>query len=147
MAGPVPNQLLDFLRALRRRRYQVVVPALLVATLGIALAVIYPKRYKVSMRIDIGDRTRVETDPRLRNPQEVAVRREAPSAFEHIANFTRVKDFVQSNLSLWPEYAQTQTDVERYLFIQQRIVKNLSASTTVKDQKGGGTIFIDVSYK
>src|SRR5206468_4014668 len=47
-----PNQLVDLLRALKRRRYQVIVPALLVATLGIAFAVIVPKRYRVSTRIE-----------------------------------------------------------------------------------------------
>jgi uncharacterized protein involved in exopolysaccharide biosynthesis len=146
MAVAVPNQLLDLVRALRRRRYQVVVPALLVAALGIAFAVIVPKRYRVSMRIDIGDRTRVESDARLKNPQEVAVRREAPSAHEHIVNYTRVKDFVESNLALWPEYVQAEDDGARYLFIKDRVMANLSAQPTVRDTKGGGTIFIEVSY-
>lgn len=147
MAAAVPNQLLDLLRALRRRRYQVVVPAILVATFGIAFAVIVPKRYRVSMRIDIGDRTRVESDARLKNPQEVAVRREAPSAHEHIVNYTRVKDFVESNLSLWPDYVQAKNDGERFNFISKQILyKNLSAQPTLRDVKGGGTIFIEISY-
>ncbi|NOT30348.1 MAG: hypothetical protein HOP15_07860 [Planctomycetes bacterium] len=146
MAAAVPNQLLDLLRALKRRRYQVIVPAILVATFGIAFAVIVPKRYRVSMRIDIGDRTRVESDARLKNPQEVAVRREAASAHEHIVNYTRVKDFVESNLSLWPDYAQANNDGERYNFISKRILKDLSAQPTLRDAKGGGTIFIEISY-
>src|SRR5262245_6256735 len=147
MAIAVPNQLLDLLRALRRRRYQVVVPAVLVWSLGISFAVIVPKRCKASMRIDVRDRTSVESDTRLKNPQEVALRREAPSVFEHINNYTRVKDFVESNLSLWPEYVQAKNDSERYLFLQKRILSNLSATPIVRDQKGGGTIFIDISYK
>src|SRR6185436_3152266 len=112
MAGPVPNQLIDLLRAMRRRRYQVVVPALLVASLGIAFAVIVPKRYRVSMRIDIGDRTRVESDPRLKSPQEMAVRREAPLASDHIRSPTRVKQAIEGNLSLWPEYVRLADDNE-----------------------------------
>jgi len=145
-ATPVPNQLLDLLRALRRRRYQVIVPALLVATLGIAFAVIVPKRYRVSMRVEIGDRTRVETDPRLRNPQDVAVRREAASASDHIHNAKRVKDAVEANLTLWPEYVQLQNENERNLFIRKAILDNLSAQPTNKDPSKGGTIFIDVAY-
>lgn len=146
MAAPVPNQLLDLLRALKRRRYQVVVPAILVATLGICFAVIVPKRYRVSMRIDIGGRMRVESDARLKNPQDMAVRQEAPSAYEHIVNYKRVKDALESNLALWPEYVRLQGENERWQFVSKRILKNLTAQPTAKDVKNGGTIFIDVSF-
>src|SRR6185503_6754295 len=142
-----PNQLIDLLRALRRRRYQVIVPTLLVATLGIAFAVIVPKRYRVSTRIEISDRTRVETDARLRNPQEVAIRREASSAFDHLVNYARVKKVLDGDPTSWPEYRQARSETERVQFIRERILtKNLTASPTNKDPKGGGTIFIDATY-
>jgi hypothetical protein len=141
-----PNQILDLLRALRRRRYQVLVPACLVWSLGIAFAVIVPKRYKVTTRIEIGDRTRIEFDYRLRNPQETAVRREATSASEHLRHFTRVKEVIQANQALWPEYFALGSELERAQFINERILtRNLTAQPTNKDPKSG-TIFIDVSY-
>jgi capsular polysaccharide biosynthesis protein len=146
MAGPVPNQLVDLLRALRRRRYQVLVPAALVATVGICFAVIVPKRYRVSMRIEIGDRMRVESDTRLKNPLDTAVRKEAPLAYDHIVNYKRVKEAVEANLAMWPEYVRLASENERYLFLAQQVMRNLAAQPTVKDPKGGGTIFIDVNY-
>src|SRR5678816_2453177 len=98
MAGiQAPNQLLDLLRALKRRRYQVLVPALLVATVGIAFAVIVPKTYRVSTRIQINDRLRAESDARLKNPQEIAIRREASSAYDHIVHFQRCKEVIEGN--------------------------------------------------
>jgi len=139
------NQLLDLLRALKRRRYQVIVPALLVSTLGIAFAVIVPKRYKVSTRIEISDRTRVETDARLRNPQEVAIRREASAAYDHLVNFARVRKVIEGDLAAWPEYRQARTEAERVQFIRERILtRNLMAGPSSKDSKGG-TIFIDAT--
>ena len=141
-----PNQLLDLLRALRRRRYQVLVPALLVATVGIAFAVIVPKRYKVTTRIEINDRTRIETDFRLKNPQETAVRREATAAFEHVVHFERVKEIILGNLDQWPEYRDAKDEFERAQFISRRVLyRNLSAQPTNRDPKNG-TIFIDIGY-
>lgn len=146
MATQGPNQILDLLRALRRRRYQVLVPACLVWSIGIAFAVIVPKRYKVTTRIEISDRTRIEFDYRLRNPQETAVRREATSASEHLVHFSRVKDVIQANQSRWPEYFSLSSETERAQFIRERILtKNLSAQPTNRDPKSG-TIFVDVHY-
>ena len=140
------NQLLDLVRALKRRRYQVIVPALLISTVGIAFAVIVPKRYRVSTRIEISDRTRVEFDVRLKNPQEVAIRREASSAYDHLVNFTRVKSVIDRDLKSWPEYREATSEGERARFIRERILtRNLMAAPNNKDPKGG-TIFIDVSY-
>jgi len=147
MAVAVPNQLLDLLRALRRRRYQVVVPAVLVWALGISFAVIVPKSYRVSTRIEISDRTRVDNDARLKNPQEVAIRREAASAYDHIVNFARVKEVIEGDMASWPEYRQARTETDRAQFIRERILtRNLTASPSVKDPKGNGTIFIDASF-
>jgi capsular polysaccharide biosynthesis protein len=139
------NQLLDLLRSLKRRRYQVIVPALLVSALGISFAVIVPKRFKVSTRVEISDRTRVETDERLRNPQEVAIRREASSASDHLVNFARVKSVIEGDLASWPEYRQARSEGERVQFIRERILtRNLTAGPSNKDPKGG-TIFIDAT--
>lgn len=141
-----PNQLIDLLRALRRRRYQVIVPTLLVATVGIAFAVIVPKRYRVSTRIEISDRTRVETDARLKNPQEVAIRREASSAYDHLVNYARVKKILDGDPASWPDYRQARSESERVQYIRERILtRNLTAAPTNKDPKGG-TIFIDATY-
>jgi protein tyrosine kinase modulator len=146
MAGPQgPNQLLDLLRALKRRRYQVVVPALLVASLGIAFAVMVPKRYRLNTRIEISDRTRVEFDQRLKNPQDVAIRREAPSASDHIRNYSRIKAVIEGNLAQWPEYVKAPSELERGEFINKRILTNLSAQPSTKDPKGG-SIFIDIGF-
>ncbi|MSR63265.1 MAG: hypothetical protein EXS08_12555 [Planctomycetes bacterium] len=149
MAGiQASNQLLDLLRALKRRRYQVLVPALLVSTVGIAFAVIVPKTYSVSTRIEITDRLRADSDSRLKNPQDVSVRREATSAFDHIVHFQRVKEVLEGNYALWPEYVALRSEGERQQFIRERVLANLNAFPTIKDSKGGsGTIFVDITYR
>jgi len=138
-----PNQIVEFLHALRRRRYQVLVPALIVATIGISLAVIIPKTYKISTRIQINE-ARIEPEFRRVNPQESGVRREAASVYDHVVHYGRVKEIIDQNLPQWPEYVQARTEQERQLFLKQ-VLKRLWASPANTNQKNG-TIFVDISY-
>lgn len=142
MAAPT-NQIVEFLHALRRRRYQVLVPALIVATVGICFAVIVPKTYKISTRIQINE-SRIEPEFRRVNPQESGVRREAASAYDHVVHYGRVKEIIDQNLPQWPEYVQARTEQERQLFLKQ-VMKRLWASPANTNQKNG-TIFVDISY-
>ncbi|MEQ1892860.1 MAG: hypothetical protein ABL998_09985 [Planctomycetota bacterium] len=141
-AGP-SNQLLEFLHALRRRRYQVLVPALLVATIGICFAVIVPKTYKISTRIQINE-ARIEPEFRRANPQESGVRREAYSAYDHVVHYERVKEIIDRNLAQWPEYVQAKGEQERQLFLKQ-VLKRLWAAPANSNSKTG-TIFVDINY-
>jgi len=114
------NQLLDFLRALKRRRRQVLVPAVLFVSL-VLFAVIVPKKYRLTMRMEIASDAS-QSDARAKSTQELAVRREAPAVSDHTRNYSRVKDVIDRNLRLWPEYANCAIDEET------------------------GTIFVDISY-
>jgi capsular polysaccharide biosynthesis protein len=143
MASGPSNQLLEFLHALRRRRYQVLVPALLVSTIGICFAVIVPKTYKISTRIQINE-ARIEPEFRRANPQESGVRREAYSAYDHVVHYERVKEIIDRNLSQWPEYVQAKGEQDRQLFLKQ-ILKRLWASPANSNSKTG-TIFVDIQY-
>jgi len=143
MAASGPNQLLEFLHALRRRRYQVLVPALLVATVGVCFAVIVPKTYKISTRIQINE-ARIEPEFRRANPQESGVRREAYSAYDHVVHYERVKEIIDRNLAQWPEYVQAKSEQERQLFLKQ-VLKRLWASPANSSLKTG-TIFVDIQY-
>lgn len=143
MAPGPSNQLLEFLHALRRRRYQVLVPALLVATIGICFAVIVPKTYQISTRIQINE-ARIEPEFRRANPQESGVRREAYSAYDHVVHYERVKEIIDRNLAQWPEYVQARGEQERQLFLKQ-VLKRLWASPANSNSKTG-TIFVDIKY-
>ena len=141
MAGT--NQLTDLLRALHKRRWQVAVPTLLVGTIGSALAVIWPKRFELITRIEISD-MRVEQDFILKNPQETGARREAPSANEHVKNYVRIKEIVERNPRLWPEYVNASSTLEREQFLNNLKDKDLWAVSN--DKARSGTIFVDVHY-
>ncbi len=137
------NQIQDFLRALFKRRWQVGVPALLVATFGACFAVIVPKTYKLWTRIEISE-TRLEPDSRQRNPQEMAAKREAANAKEHVQNYVRVREIVERNPGLWPEYVNAD-EAGKQEFLNGTILKNLWA-VPIDKKSSSGSIFVDIQY-
>lgn len=144
MALEGPNQLLDLLHALKKRRWQVVVPAALLATVGIAFGVIVPKKYRLTMRVEIQQTQRLESDRRLRDPRESAIVREGPSASEHVKNFARIKNVIQENLRLWPEYVALADEGAQNQFIGKLRDEDLAA--TSNEGKSRGTVFVDLFF-
>ncbi len=137
-----PNQLLDFARVILKRRWQICVPALLVSALGLCIAVIVPKRYKLSTKIEINE-TRVEPDSRLKNPQEMAAKREALNAPEHIRHYNRVQEIVDRNPRLWPEYVVADENEKQEIL--RTILDNLQANPQDK-KNSSGSIFVTITY-
>lgn len=146
MALEGPNQLLDLLHALKKRRWQVAVPAVLLATVGIAFGVIVPKKYRLTMRVEITQTQRLESDRRLKDPRESAIVREGPSASEHIKNFARIKSVIQENLQLWPEYVALADESEQNQFIGKLRDEDLAA-TSSEGKSRQGTVFVDLFFK
>ena len=111
---PSPSgQLQEFLRVLKRRRWQIVLPALFVFTLGCAFAVIVPKKFVVRTRIEIRE-SRTEGDYLLRNPRETATAREIQNAELHIKHYNRILTIVEEQGKHWTEFvkADAQTRAE-----------------------------------
>ena len=140
---PSPSgQLQEFLRVLKRRRWQIVLPALFVFTLGCAFAVIVPKKFVVRTRIEIRE-SRTEGDYLLRNPRETATAREIQNAELHIKHYNRILTIVEEQGKHWTEFvkADAQTRAELINDIQ----RNIDVNVLVKERNEGST-FVDVTY-
>jgi uncharacterized protein involved in exopolysaccharide biosynthesis len=146
MALEGPNQLLDLLHALSKRRWQVAVPAALLATVGIAFGVIVPKKYLLSMRIELTQTQQLESDRRLRDPRESAVIREGPSASEHVKNFNRIKNVIKDSAAQWPEFVALADENDQNLFVSKLRDENLFAVSS-EGKNRQGTVFVDISFK
>jgi len=137
------GQVFEFLRVLRRRYWQIVLPALFVLTVGSAFAVIVPKKYVVDTRIEIRE-TRNERDYLLRNPQETATAREIYNIEEHIRHFTRVRRIVEQDQKLWPEYVKADNVVRTEII--KTIIENITVGVVEKSKREGST-FVDIKYR
>jgi len=137
------SQLGDFLRLLRRRRWQIVLPAAFVLTLGSAFAVVVPKKYVVETRIEIRE-TRVEGDYQRRNPGQTSPVKEVQNAEEHVKHYARIVDLVEKQGRLWPDFVDGDPVVRR------KIVNGIRRDLTVdvvEKQRNEGSTFVDISYR
>ena len=80
------SQIQEFLGVLRRRRWQVFLPALYVFVLGSAFAAIVPKKYVVTATFEVKE-TRNPLDSQLKNVQDTAVAREVANLEQRPGRF------------------------------------------------------------
>jgi capsular polysaccharide biosynthesis protein len=145
MAGDPQSlgQVQEFLLVLRRRRWQIVLPALFILTLGSVFAVIVPKKYIVTTEVEVREGPRSETDPVLRNPQGLHALREIVNVLSHIKQHKRIEEVVEEQGDLWDEYVKFD-DRERFDFIEE-IRSNVIVIPPRKATRDGSE-FVEVRY-
>ncbi|HED65607.1 MAG TPA: hypothetical protein ENJ09_08630 [Planctomycetes bacterium] len=146
MAGdPNPSgQIQEFLRVLRRRRWQIALPALFVFVLGCAFTVVIPKKYVVSTRVEIKE-SRNPFDYESKNRNESTTAREIENVEQHIINYARIERIVGTELiDMWPEYKRADSTKRDEIIVA--IMKSLTVERIEKNKEIGST-FIDITYK
>jgi len=128
------GQIQDFLNVLRQRRWQILLPALFLLTLGVALAVIVPKKYLVVTRIELRESQLGE---------EAATEREVFSAEYHIKHFGRVRGVIEEQAELWPSYFELAPG-DRADFVRD-VMDRIEVLPLAKAKDRGST-FVDISY-
>lgn len=128
------GQIQDFLNVLRQRRWQILLPALFTLTLGIAFAAIVPKKFEVATRIELRE-SNLGAD--------AATEREAPSAEYHVKHFNRVRQVIEEQASMWPEYFELPPQ-KRGDFVAD-VMDSISVFSLAKSKDRGST-FVDITY-
>jgi len=142
--GNPSGQIQEFLHVLKRRRWQIVLPALFVLTFGTCFAVIIPKKYVVDTRIMVKE-SRNPFDQGLRNRNESATGREMENVESHIIHFNRIERIVGKELiDQWKEYDRA--DLKKRAEILDAIMENLKVEKVAKNKEIGSTYF-DITYK
>jgi hypothetical protein len=138
----VRSQVEDLARVLARRRWQVLLPALYVAVLAAACAVLVPKEHVFQTRIEIQERRNPE-DYALKDPQEAAPVRELSNVDQHIRHYNRVRGIVESS-GLWPDFALLPPrEQQRHI---ERLLENIDVDLQEKARNQGST-FVDITYR
>lgn len=128
------GQIQDFLNVLRQRRWQIVLPALFVLTLGVAFAIIVPKKYLVVTRIELRESPLGE---------ESAPEREKFGAEYHVKHYQRVRGVIEGQPELWPEYFELPS-TRRSDFIAG-VMDDIEVIPLEKT-KDRGSSFLDIAY-
>lgn len=138
------GQLHEFLRVLRRRRWQIVMPAIFVLALGTVFAVLVPKQYVIMTRVELLEGQRADTDQALKDRAGSAVQREVDNVAYHLRNYSRIQQVVEEQAGLWAEYMTADTKGRREVI--ERIQGNLDVAQIEKRRNEGST-FIDIEFR
>jgi hypothetical protein len=138
------NQIQEFLGVLRRRRWQIFLPALYVFVIGSAFAAIVPKKYVVGATFEVKE-TRNPRDYMLKDRKQTALGVEIANLQQHIVNFARVKRIIGEDLiDHWPEYHRADQDTRSGILLA--IMRNIDVDPKAKEKDAGST-FVDISYR
>ena len=136
------GQIQEFLIVLRRRRWQIFLPALFVLTLGSVFAVLVPKKYVLTTEIEVREGPRM--GPGSAGPREWTSMREIENAKEQVRNFTRLRAILDQQGELWDDYVKLddREKTEYVLKLRERL-----EITTINPASKEGSKFVHVSYK
>lgn len=137
------GQIQEFLLVLRRRRWQIVLPALFVLTFGAVFAVIVPKKYVVSTEVEVLEGPRSNLDPKLQNPKGPHALREIANVLSHVKQHKRIKEVVEDQGDLWGEYVKLD-DRERSDYIEQ--IRARVMVDPPRKSSSEGSEFVGVRY-
>lgn len=135
-----PGQLQEFLEILARRKWQVILPAALVLTLGAAFAVLVPKKYIVETQVEL--RGSVLEDLDVRSSPLSSQAREAQNAALHIKAPNRVRRVVEDRR--WTEYLGSSPAEQAQLV--RRVVRNIDVDLPRTRSEGAST-FVTIKYR
>ena len=123
------GQIQDFLDVLRRRAWQIAVPAIFVITIGSCLAVIIPRKFLAKTQVEVR-----QTGPTF-------VGKEGQNATFQLRAPERIKSVVEERIR--PPAYQALSDMEKREFLKD-IGKNLGVTPLTGGQQS--SIFITITY-
>lgn len=136
------NQLLELLDLLKRRLWWILLPALIVISIGAAVIVFLPKKYEVKAQVKIEEQ-RVDDPGKLANNQKgTATQREIQNAQYQVLQSDRIISILQD--FDWQDYRE-KDDAERWEYTQ-RVQRNIKVQVLAKASDVGST-YIDIYYK
>lgn len=133
------GQLQEFLEILRKRKWQVLLPAAFILSLGAAFAVLVPKKYRVETQVELRA-TAVEDLEGASSPLWSQVR-EAQNAALHIKAPNRVRRVIEARK--WTDFLSLGPAEQARLV--REVVKNIEV-TVPRARTEGGSTFVTIEY-
>ncbi len=131
-----PGQLQEFLEILKRRRWQIALPALFVVSLGVAFAVVVPKKYETTTQVELRSISLGGGATATKGSSKGV----AANAQQQIRSMRRITEVIED--LKWPDYL-TLSRADRSDF-RKRTMDNVKV--VVPRQEAGASAFVTISY-
>lgn len=134
-----PGQIQEFLDILKKRRWQILLPTLFVVSLGVAFAVVVPKKYLVETQVELRELLLDADSRQAAQDQTQGVAENAPQQIKSMRRITEVLDQLK-----WPDYL-TLGRVQQYEY-RTRVQENITVLVPRKAGKVGSS-FVTIEYR
>jgi len=135
-----PGQLQEFLEILKKRRWQVILPAAFCLSVGVAFAVVVPKKYEVTTQVELRETLYGVGGLELRDSQQLSTREAANAPFQIMAQ-ARIQSVVEK--LKWTDFLALDREEQRdYL---ETIQENITVTIPRKASNIGST-FVTIEY-
>ena len=133
------GQIQDFVLVFKRRKWQVILPALFVLAGGVVFAVIVPKKYRVTTSVEL-----LQPTMHVGQAEESATLREIRNAQYHLRNSTRVEEAIVAGN--WDEYARLDEDERLDFVMDTRSAIGVKILTPQEKNSPMSSVFVEISY-
>lgn len=142
MYASTSGQFDEFLQVVRKRKWQILLPATFVFCLGAAAAVLIPQKYHAEAEFELRH-VRVEKDVQRKNPDQTSTALEVVNAEDHLTNVQRIRSVIET--LGWEDY-QNLSALEQ-LEYARRHRDNLEIVLKLRERSKTGSAFVEVYYK
>ena len=135
------GQVEEFITILKKRKWQIALPAVFILALSMVLALIIPGKYLIESKLELR-RQSIMVDKANKEQRQTTVTAEAANAAEHLKSYELVRNVI-SELA-WDEYANLRDPVLKKEYIRNQ-VKAINAVTPA-ESKLNKSLFVTLSY-
>ncbi|MFT5284990.1 MAG: succinoglycan biosynthesis transport protein ExoP [Planctomycetota bacterium] len=136
------GQVEEFIAILKRRKWQILLPAVFILALSIVLALIIPGKYVIEAKFELRN-NRVEKDRDFKDASTTSTAREVSNAADHLRSFERVRSVIQK--LGWNEYANLKDLTLRKEYISSQVMAlDVDTATLARQSQSS---FVSVTYK
>lgn len=135
-----PGQVQEFVDILKRRKWQIALPAAVFLSIGIAIGVIIPKKYLVTTQVELREIFLGEGAAKAAAAQAQGIAESAPQQILSPKRITEVLETLK-----WPEYLTlSKTEQAEY---RSGIREDTSVNVPRKGTKDVGSSFVTIEYR
>jgi len=136
------GQVEEFITILKKRKWQIALPAVFILALSMVLALIIPGKYVIESKLELR-RQRIIVDSANKEVRNTTTTSEAANAADHLKSYELVRR-VLTDLA-WDEYANLRDPVLKREYIRNQ-VRAINAVTPA-ESKLNKSLFVTLSYK
>ena len=136
------GQVEEFITILKKRKWQIALPAVFILALSMVLALIIPGKYLIESKLELR-RQSIIVDKENKENRQTSTTSEAANAADHLKSYELVRRVITG--LAWDEYANLRDPILKKEYIRNQV--RAIHAVTPAESKLNKSLFVTLSYK